>query len=58
MLPGVISCSLLSKSVKSYMTDLKFDKTLYDHVVQYYDYMWMKNQGVDVMKLFPDLPFG
>lgn len=45
-------------SVKNYMTDLKFDQRLFDHVVQYYDYMWMKNQGVDVMKLFPDLPFG
>nr|XP_018667906.1 uncharacterized protein LOC100185773 [Ciona intestinalis] len=44
-------------AVKSYMIDLKFDKELYNHVIQYYDYMWMKNQGVNVMNLFPDLTF-
>lgn len=44
-------------SVKMYMTDLKFGDELFQHVIQYYDYMWMKNQGVDVMQLFPDLSF-
>lgn len=39
------------------MTDLKFNQELFDHVIQYYDYMWMKNQGVNVMELFPDLSF-
>jgi len=37
--------------------DLNFDKDLFDRVVQYYDYMWMKNHGANVQNLFPDLPF-
>ncbi|XP_076825494.1 uncharacterized protein LOC143471047 [Clavelina lepadiformis] len=44
-------------SVKHYMVDLKFEGELFEHVIQYYDYMWMKNQGVNVMDLFPDLSF-
>uniref|UniRef100_H2YJK2 Cyclic nucleotide-binding domain-containing protein n=1 Tax=Ciona savignyi TaxID=51511 RepID=H2YJK2_CIOSA len=44
-------------AVRTYMIDLKFKKELFEHVIQYYDYMWMKNQGVNVMDLFPDLTF-
>jgi len=39
------------------MLDLHFVKELFSRVVQYYDYMWMKNHGVNVMSLFPDLSF-
>jgi len=39
------------------MVDLKFDKDMYQHIVQYYDYIWMKNRGINIMDLFPELPF-
>jgi hypothetical protein len=43
--------------VKSAMKDLNFKSKLEDHIVQYYNYMWLKNHGTNVMKLFPDLAF-
>ncbi|XP_077973712.1 uncharacterized protein LOC120347089 isoform X1 [Styela clava] len=42
-------------AVKTYMTDMKFDKTIFDHIEQYYDYIWMKNQGAKFSELFNDL---
>jgi len=39
------------------MMDLQFNRTLRQHVIQYYDYIWMKNHGVNVMNLFSDLCF-
>jgi len=43
--------------VKAAMKDLHFDNQLQEHIVQYYNYMWLKNHGTNVMKLFPDLAF-
>jgi CRP-like cAMP-binding protein/voltage-gated potassium channel Kch len=43
--------------VKSAMKDLNFTPQLQHHIVQYYNYMWLKNHGTNVMKLFPDLAF-
>lgn len=43
--------------VKAAMKDLHFGSELQEHIVQYYNYMWLKNHGTNVMKLFPDLAF-
>jgi len=45
------------QSIKRCMIDLNYNRKLYNHVVKYYDFIWMKNNGISVTDLFPDLTF-
>ncbi|KND03361.1 uncharacterized protein SPPG_02404 [Spizellomyces punctatus DAOM BR117] len=43
-------------AVKQYMTDRAMDPDMKERVLNYYDYVWERNRGIDVRGLFVDMP--
>lgn len=44
-------------SVKEQMKDMKLNSKLRNRVISYFDYLWMRNKGVDQHTLLRDAPF-
>jgi hypothetical protein len=44
-------------SISVYMVQQKVPESLVKRVIEYYDYLWQKNKGVDGKGLFVDMPF-
>ncbi|XP_022094111.1 uncharacterized protein LOC110981133 isoform X3 [Acanthaster planci] len=44
-------------AVKVQMKDMRLNSKLRNRVVSYFDYLWMRNKGVDQHTLFKDAPF-
>jgi hypothetical protein len=42
--------------VKQYMVTREMDGDMQERVVDYYDYVWDRNRGIDVKNLFDDMP--
>ncbi|KAJ3081216.1 hypothetical protein HDU99_006275 [Rhizoclosmatium hyalinum] len=43
-------------AIKQYMNDRDMDSDMQERVLEYYDYMWERNKGIDVKNLFEDMP--
>ncbi|KAL7753044.1 hypothetical protein RI367_001495 [Sorochytrium milnesiophthora] len=43
-------------AIKHYMTDQDMDKAMQRRVTDWYEYTWERNQGIDVINVFNDLP--
>ncbi|KAI9100354.1 hypothetical protein DFS34DRAFT_481721 [Phlyctochytrium arcticum] len=43
-------------AVKQYMSDRDMDPDMKERVLNYYDYVWERNKGIDVRGLFGDMP--
>jgi uncharacterized protein VirK/YbjX len=43
-------------AVRQYMTDRDMDYDMQERVLDYYDYVWERNKGIDVKNLFEDMP--
>ncbi|KAI9338588.1 cyclic nucleotide-binding-like protein [Zopfochytrium polystomum] len=43
-------------AIRQYMTDRDMDIEMQERVLDYYDYMWERNKGIDVKNLFEDMP--
>jgi hypothetical protein len=43
-------------AVKQYMVTREMDPDMQERVVDYYDYVWDRNRGIDVKNLFQDMP--
>ncbi|KAJ3217203.1 Kinesin-like protein kif27 [Dinochytrium kinnereticum] len=43
-------------AVRQYMGDRDMDSDMQERVLDYYDYMWERNKGIDVKNLFEDMP--
>ncbi|KAJ3109050.1 Kinesin-like protein kif27 [Phlyctochytrium planicorne] len=43
-------------AVRQYMNDRDMDSDMQERVLDYYDYMWERNKGIDVKNLFEDMP--
>ncbi|KAJ1568353.1 hypothetical protein HK405_002799 [Cladochytrium tenue] len=43
-------------AIRQYMTGRAMDAEMQARVLDYYDYMWERNKGVDVKNLFEDMP--
>ncbi|KAJ3166551.1 hypothetical protein HK101_011925 [Irineochytrium annulatum] len=51
-----VSYSQKMDAVKQYMSDRDMDSDMQERVLDYYDYMWERNKGIDVKNLFEDMP--
>ncbi|KAJ3330919.1 Kinesin-like protein kif27 [Blyttiomyces sp. JEL0837] len=43
-------------AVRQYMADRDMDMDMQERVIDYYDYVWERNKGIDVKNLFEDMP--
>ncbi|KAJ3248561.1 Kinesin-like protein kif27 [Chytriomyces hyalinus] len=43
-------------AVRQYMKDRNMDADMQERVLDYYDYVWERNKGIDVRNLFDDMP--
>ncbi|KAJ3216877.1 Kinesin-like protein kif27 [Clydaea vesicula] len=43
-------------AVKQYMNNRDMDYEMQQRVIDYYDYVWERNRGIDVKNLFEDMP--
>ncbi|KAJ3090580.1 hypothetical protein HK102_003286 [Quaeritorhiza haematococci] len=43
-------------AVRQYMADRDMDTGVQQRVIDYYDYLWERNRGIDVANVFSDLP--
>ncbi|KAJ3245078.1 Kinesin-like protein kif27 [Chytriomyces hyalinus] len=43
-------------AVRQYMNDRNMDADMQERVLDYYDYVWERNKGIDVRNLFDDMP--
>ncbi|KAJ3074202.1 Kinesin-like protein kif27 [Podochytrium sp. JEL0797] len=43
-------------AIRQYMNDRDMDADMQERVLEYYDYMWERNKGIDVKNLFEDMP--
>ncbi|KAI9335238.1 hypothetical protein BDR26DRAFT_865985 [Obelidium mucronatum] len=43
-------------AVRQYMNDRNMDSDMQERVLDYYDYVWERNKGIDVRNLFDDMP--
>ncbi|KAJ3316417.1 Kinesin-like protein kif27 [Blyttiomyces sp. JEL0837] len=43
-------------AIKQYMNDRDMEQDMQERVLEYYDYMWERNKGIDVKNLFEDMP--
>ncbi|KAI8621437.1 hypothetical protein BC830DRAFT_1094519 [Chytriomyces sp. MP71] len=43
-------------AIRQYMDDRDMDSDMQERVLEYYDYMWERNKGIDVKNLFEDMP--
>ncbi|KAI9349265.1 hypothetical protein DFJ73DRAFT_760638 [Zopfochytrium polystomum] len=43
-------------AVRQYMADRAMDSDMQERVIDYYDYLWERNKGIDVKNLFEDMP--
>ncbi|KAJ3238271.1 Kinesin-like protein kif27 [Chytriomyces hyalinus] len=43
-------------AIRQYMNDRDMDSDMQERVLEYYDYMWERNKGIDVKNLFEDMP--
>ncbi|KAJ3414313.1 Kinesin-like protein kif27 [Chytridiales sp. JEL 0842] len=43
-------------AIRQYMTDRAMDSDMQERVLEYYDYVWERNKGIDVKNLFEDMP--
>ncbi|KAI8611883.1 hypothetical protein BC830DRAFT_1231612 [Chytriomyces sp. MP71] len=43
-------------AVRQYMSDRNMDADMQERVIDYYDYVWERNKGIDVRNLFDDMP--
>ncbi|KAJ3218541.1 Kinesin-like protein kif27 [Dinochytrium kinnereticum] len=43
-------------AVRQYMSDRAMDVDMQERVLDYYDYVWERNRGIDIKNLFEDMP--
>ncbi|KAJ3123695.1 Kinesin-like protein kif27 [Physocladia obscura] len=43
-------------AVQQYMNDRNMEEDMQERVLDYYDYVWERNKGIDVRNLFEDMP--
>ncbi|KAJ3102858.1 Kinesin-like protein kif27 [Phlyctochytrium planicorne] len=43
-------------AVRQYMNDRAMDLDMQERVLDYYDYVWERNRGIDIKNLFEDMP--
>ncbi|KAJ3383095.1 hypothetical protein HDU84_003877 [Entophlyctis sp. JEL0112] len=43
-------------AVRQYMSDRNMEADMQERVLDYYDYVWERNRGIDVRNLFDDMP--
>jgi hypothetical protein len=43
-------------AIRQYMSDRAMDSDMQERVLEYYDYVWERNKGIDVKNLFEDMP--
>ncbi|KAJ3381759.1 hypothetical protein HDU84_004867 [Entophlyctis sp. JEL0112] len=44
------------EAVRQYMSDRNMEADMQERVLDYYDYVWERNRGIDVRNLFEDMP--
>ncbi|KAJ3284876.1 Kinesin-like protein kif27, partial [Borealophlyctis nickersoniae] len=44
------------EAIRQYMADRDMDRDMQQRVLDYYDYVWERNRGIDVKNIFGDMP--